>query len=117
MYITFHATPPPGAGVPPCPECGMTLHGITKANKLGCPHCYTHFEDRLAPYVRRVHGPGVHNGAIPKSAGGEMAARRRLAELRQAMTKAIEAQEFETCARLRDEISALENPGGEGAEV
>ena len=107
MYISFH-TPVPGAGYPPCPECGTTLTAISKAGKLGCPQCYAHFEDRLASYIRRIHGPGVHNGAIPKSAGNELAGRRKLAGLRQALAEAIDAQEFETCARLRDEINELE---------
>ncbi|MCL2081817.1 MAG: UvrB/UvrC motif-containing protein [Oscillospiraceae bacterium] len=115
MYITFQ-TPTPGFSHPPCPGCGTTLAAIGKNGKLGCAKCYEHFQERLSSYIRRIHGPGVHSGSIPKSAGDELVIRRKLDSLRDELASAIEAQEFEACARLRDEINALspENNQGRG---
>ena len=107
MYITFH-TPYPQPEYPPCPACGMMLSNIAHTGKLGCDRCYVHFEERLSSYIRRIHGPGSHNGTIPQSAGSELANRRKLSQLRKFLNEAIETQEFETCAKLRDEIIALE---------
>ncbi|MDR1668468.1 MAG: UvrB/UvrC motif-containing protein [Oscillospiraceae bacterium] len=91
----------------PCPTCGITLAEISQAGRAGCPDCYTYFSERLTPYIRRVHGPAAHTGRIPRSAGAHIAKKRRLAELREQLNAAIERQEFEQCAKLRDEIAAL----------
>lgn len=97
---------------PPCPSCGITLRGISQTGRVGCPECYRYFAERLTPYIRRVHGPAAHTGRIPKSAGEHLYQKRRLAELQSTLKEAIERQEFERCAALRDEISALKGEGG-----
>ena len=102
MYITFH-NPHPAAGQAPCPECGMTIAALGQTGRLGCPYCYTHFQSRLGSVIRRAH-----IGKIPHSAGAGLQKKRRLAELREQLNAAIAEQEFELCARLRDEISAEE---------
>lgn len=113
MYITFNGSIPV-SGQPPCPECGMTMAVAGKTGRLGCPYCYTHFADRLAAYLRRIHGPAVHSGKIPKSSGETLKNRRMLTELKEKLSGAIAAQEFEECARLRDEINRLSRKEGEG---
>ena len=107
MYITFHG-PVPAAGQAPCPECGMTIAAIGKTGRLGCPCCYTHFAARLAPYIRRIHGPGEHSGKIPGSAGAGLQKKRKILALREKLAASIAAEEFELCARLRDEIAKEE---------
>lgn len=37
-----------------CPFCDMTFGEYIKTEKLGCPHCYTHFAQKLAPYFESV---------------------------------------------------------------
>ncbi len=91
----------------PCPACGITLAEISQTGRAGCPDCYSHFSERLTPYIRRVHGPAAHTGRIPRSAGTHIAQKRRLTELREQLNAAIGRQEFEQCAKLRDEIAAL----------
>ncbi|MDR1691788.1 MAG: UvrB/UvrC motif-containing protein [Oscillospiraceae bacterium] len=91
----------------PCPACGITLGEISQTGRAGCPECYRHFSERLTPYIRRVHGPAAHTGRIPRSAGTQIAVKRRLSELREELDTAIGLQEFERCAALRDEIAAL----------
>ena len=102
MYITFHG-PVPASGQSPCPECGLTPAALSKTGRLGCSFCYTHFQSRLGSYARRAH-----TGKIPRSAGAGLQKKRRLAELRERLSAAIAAQEFELCARLRDEIAGEE---------
>jgi protein arginine kinase activator len=92
----------------PCPGCGLGLTELTQTGRAGCPECYRHFARSLNHFIRRIHGPAVHTGRIPKSADGHITQKRRIAELRNDLQAAIERQEFERCAELRDEISALE---------
>jgi protein arginine kinase activator len=111
MYF-IHSVPPVQSI--PCPVCGINLPEISQTGRVGCPECYRHFSQRLDNHIRRIHGPAVHTGRIPKSAGGHIAQKRRIAELRNTLKDAVARQEYERCAELRDEINAL---SGEGAQL
>lgn len=104
----FFAQSIPISPEPPCPGCGVSLTVVARTGRVGCAHCYEHFTRALSPYIRRIHGPTVHTGAIPGSAGPELRKKRRAAELKTELQRAIEAQDFERCAVLRDEIRELE---------
>lgn len=107
MFI-FHSMPSQYEN--PCPKCGMSL--LRSSGRLGCPDCYAHFAERLAPYIKRVHGTVSHTGHIPASAGEEIVRQRKISELSEALSEAVYAQEFEKCAALRDEINALKSKDG-----
>jgi protein arginine kinase activator len=104
MYFIHSA---PAYESPPCSGCGTRLGEISQTGRVGCPECYRYFSERLTPYIRRVHGPAMHTGAIPQSAGEYLYNKRRLTELQNSLQEAIARQEFERCAELRDEISSL----------
>ena len=93
---------------PPCPECGLSIAALARTGRVGCAHCYSHFARAIAPYIRRVHGTAAHTGSIPGSAGPEMRKKRRALELKAELQRAVDAQEYERCAALRDEIRGLE---------
>ena len=104
--------PQPGSLVPrgvlACPLCGSTARDIQNTGKVGCAQCYDVFSDLLTPYVRRIHGNARHSGKIPESAGHELKTKREIASLKSQLAEAIENQEFEKAAELRDSIKALE---------
>ena len=95
-----------------CPKCGMTLDEIAETGMLGCAECYNVFAQELAPYLTRIHGRAAHVGRIPRSAGGELKLRSELNDARTALKKAIDAQEFEQAAQLRDRIKELDEKLG-----
>ena len=102
MLWTFYT----GGGLPQqedrvCPKCGMRESEVTKTGKVGCAQCYKTFQDILEPYVHRIHGNTIHTGRRPSR-------NRKLDELRLALKKAVETQEFERAAQLRDQIKELE---------
>lgn len=91
-----------------CEACGHSFREIAESGRAGCPQCYTTFYDRLLPSLQRIHGKVRHTGKIP-AAGGEKAQRaRRLEQLKKELAESIEKQEYETCAKLRDEIREWE---------
>jgi protein arginine kinase activator len=102
-----------GAGTA-CPVCGANAGDISRAGRVGCADCYSVFVAALEPARRRIHGGASHTGNIPGSAGAEATLKKRLAELKHEMKAAIENEEFENAAKLRDEIRGLEK-GGESA--
>ncbi len=91
-----------------CPSCGMTLDEFKRTGKLGCGQCYEAFAPYLQPALRSIHGSDEHKGKIPQKSGGRMMAHRELETLKRKLAVAIEKEEFEEAARLRDQIRALE---------
>lgn len=106
--------PMPSAQLKPanaCPLCGSTLADISGSGRLGCEECYDVFSDALDPYLKRMYGNAAHTGRVPKSAGSQIKARRELERLKNEMNTAVQAQEYEKAAKLRDEIKHLEGGG------
>jgi len=91
-----------------CPSCGFTYQDFKKAGRLGCSECYEAFKKQLAPLLKRIHGADRHVGKIPVQVGKTVNDARNLQELKMKMEKAIQSEEFEEAARLRDKIRELE---------
>lgn len=91
-----------------CPNCGLTYQDFKKIGRLGCGQCYTAFEKILAPLIKRIHGSTQHFGKIPGRTPKMAKAPDRMRDIRSRMRRAIETEEFEEAAKLRDEIRKLE---------
>lgn len=94
----------PGA----CPACGFELTELGAVHRLGCPHCYEHFRDRLRPMLVRIHHHSSHLGRVPRHSGAQRSLSGEIARHRLALEKAIVAEQYEEAARLRDRIARLE---------
>jgi protein arginine kinase activator len=93
----------------PCPFCGTKMEDFKKTGRLGCSHCYVVFEPHLKSLVRRLHGGTQHVGKVYLPPDPSMADRHeRLAGLRRKLDKAVESEDFERAAQLRDMIRTLE---------
>ena len=92
-----------------CKMCGSTLSAIRKSGNVGCSECYRTFRSELMPLIQRIHGKTVHSGKIPESAEGEISLKNRIAELEKELKKAVDEQNFEKAAEIRDEIAGLKN--------
>ena len=76
---------------------------------LGCPHDYDAFKKALEPLIERSHEDNVqHVGKIPVRTGEHVRKRQTLARLERELKLAIQEEEYEKAARLRDEIENLE---------
>lgn len=89
-----------------CPTCGMTESQLRQGGRVGCPDCYNTFSDILNPYVQKVHGATQHIGAAP--ATPEQPETDPVEALRAQLKTAVENEEYEQAARLRDEIRRME---------
>jgi len=97
-----------------CDECGMTYEDFSQRGLLGCSDCYKNLEDRLEPLIKRIHGNNNHIGKVPKRKGGNLRLKREIRQLKEEMDKAVEKEDFEKAAEIRDKIHELENEiGGE----
>lgn len=91
-----------------CNSCGITETMFIKQGLLGCGDCYHNFGDRLEPVLRRVHGNTRHTGKVPERAGGRARMSNKISRLKSQLQEAINREEFERAATLRDEIRSLE---------
>lgn len=92
-----------------CSFCGLTFKQFREVGRLGCPHCYETFAPSLRRLLRRVHGGTQHVGKVylpPDPSASEM--EKRLEGLRRRLHRAIESEDFERAAELRDQIRSLE---------
>ena len=102
--------PPTVADETPCGFCGATLKDFRETGRLGCPHCYATFEPHLRDLLRRLHGSSQHVGEVylPPTAAREEPAPDRLGDLRDQLRRAVESENFELAAELRDRIRVLD---------
>lgn len=96
-----------------CPTCGFTYQDFRKVGRLGCGDCYDAFKKQLAPLLKRIHGSDRHTGKIPLMVGKTVKDTRNLQDLKVRMEKAIQTEDFEEAARLRDKIKDMEKKGKE----
>ena len=92
-----------------CPFCGLTAAAFKEVGRLGCPQCYTTFDQSLRGLLRRIHGGTQHLGKVylpPDPSVTEV--QNRLEGLRRKLQRAIDAEDFERAAELRDQIRTLE---------
>ena len=100
-----------------CPSCGFTYHDFKKIGRLGCGNCYDAFKKHLAPLLKRIHGSDRHVGKVPLMVGKTVKDARSLQELKVRMEKAIQSENFEEAAKLRDDIKKLEKTGSGDAKI
>ncbi|MFA5164788.1 MAG: UvrB/UvrC motif-containing protein [Candidatus Omnitrophota bacterium] len=99
---------PGGGPVLKCGNCGMTFNDFQKIGRFGCADCYTAFRENLLPLLKRIHGSTRHTGKAKKSESSDL---RHTLQLK--LKLAIDREEFEEAAKLRDLIRDLENKPGE----
>lgn len=91
-----------------CPNCGLTYQDFRRIGRLGCSECYQQFRDSLRLLLKRIHGSTQHLGRMPVKKPLTVEKRSEVEKLRTKLQKAIEMEEFEDAAQLRDKIRSLE---------
>ena len=101
-----------------CPRCGMAYSAFKETGRLGCAECYQAFQFQLRPLLRRIHGDTRHKGKSPARDGEGVSRSRQMQRLHDELQRAVEREEFERAASIRDDIRRLETerqaagPGG-----
>lgn len=105
---------PARSGATHCHLCGSTMNDIKNTGKVGCAECYDTFFSELMPTIRSLHGNTGHIGKRPfieyetvedekTDSKGET-----LEDLKAQLKQAIEDENFERAAELRDKIKETE---------
>ena len=99
-----------------CPRCGFTQADFKKSGRLGCPDCYKTFAEGLEGLLKTMHKGTRHAGKVPEALRESRAQSDRLKQLQKKLAKAIDEENFEQAASLRDEIKHM-TPRGPGLNV
>lgn len=116
-----------------CPECGFTRAHLKKIGRMGCPECYHTFADDLDNMLRAMHKGTRHVGKVPgkqpalitpptpkervspPSVPKPVNPKKRMADLKAQIERAVAEERYEDAAKLRDEMRAME--GGAQTQV
>ena len=99
-----------------CSVCKTSLDEFNRSGRAGCGNCYTVFRKYADAMLKKIHGTSQHI-AESTPASEEVAVESEKKEksqaeiLKEKMAEAIETENFEEAARLRDEIKKLGKDG------
>jgi protein arginine kinase activator len=96
-----------------CPNCGLSYVDFKKIGRLGCGECYIAFKKYLAPLLKRIHGSSQHVGKAPAKSAKGLKKEIDIQDMRNKLQRAIEQEQFEEAARIRDTIKELEKNASE----
>ncbi len=94
-----------------CSQCGTSFREFMQNGKFGCAQCYRSFHNELSKTLKGIQGAVNHTGKRPK--GYISTTDRILKDMTETerlglkLQEAIEKEEFEEAARLRDIIRQM----------
>ncbi|MBQ7821156.1 MAG: UvrB/UvrC motif-containing protein [Clostridia bacterium] len=95
-----------------CTLCGSNENNFIKDGKVSCPVCYEIFAEELSAPIKRIHGNVSHIGRAPAKLKKQSDKKRELEELKRKLNEAVEKEEYENAAVIRDRIRDIEASEG-----
>ena len=89
-----------------CRGCGMTSEELCRTGEVGCPECYDCFGSVMFPALPTKSS--VFSARMPYARRQRLDRERLLTELRVELRRAVESENFELAATVRDKIRNLE---------
>lgn len=98
-----------------CPLCKMSLAEFTRKGRMGCGKCYETFRPYAKNMLQKIHGTAKHVTETPIPEKKPLEKTETEEEiLRRKLQAAIEEENFEEAAVLRDKIRKLADENGKG---
>lgn len=130
-----------------CPTCGTTYEEFVKDSRFGCPDCYSVFDPLIGENIKHLQGSERHVGKRPRTDGNGLSAgaqdgdggtqkrtdsadgaaagrfaaevplRERMELLQARIRNAVQREEYEEAAVLRDELHKLKEEIAQNGEM
>jgi protein arginine kinase activator len=96
----------------------MDYKQFKKVGRLGCSTCYSEFESDLGPLLKKIHGADEHRGKnwILMKGSNKSSSKITLIDLSEQLQKAVEKEDFEKAAEIRDLIRSRNGNADDGEE-
>ncbi len=92
-----------------CPQCGMTLKELKTKARVGCNECFSTFVAEIRDIVHQAFGKVQHQGRYPLRVHSHVMFLRDIQDLKKKLQRAVEQENYEKAAKLRDRIEELKN--------
>ncbi len=97
-----------------CDRCGLTDHQFHVQGRFGCARCFEVFAPAVEPLLKHIHGHTRHAGKTPPrgtfTAEAGEAAPAEISRLTKELKKAVQEEDFERAAQIRDRLRRLKSP-------
>lgn len=94
-----------------CDKCGTSYEEFLQRGRFGCANCYRSFNSELGKTLKGIQGAEVHTGKRPKGFVTKtdqiLKGISEVERLQIKLQEAIEKEEFEEAARIRDIIKQM----------
>jgi len=91
-----------------CPQCLFSFAEFKRLGRFGCAECARTFRPRLIPIISKIHGAKQHIGKVPKRQ--KMGVVSEVFRLRVALKEALQKEEYERAAEIRDSLKKYDEP-------
>ncbi len=99
--------------MPTCSNCELNYNDFLRTEKFGCSQCYNEFRNVLNKSLKQIQGSDTHHGKVPKgyvtSADKAIDDISEIDKLTLKLQYAVEKEQYEEAARLRDIIHSKRN--------
>ncbi len=95
-----------------CPSCGTSFDTVRRTGFVGCDKCYETFKNLIEAMLGKIQ-PSTSHKANQKATIKEDIEKSPLEKYKEELKTAIEKENYEQAAVLRDKIKALESEGVE----
>ena len=95
-----------------CSTCGTTIKDFRKSAMVGCSDCYNIFNKEIENYLENTAGQVQHTGKLPEKVGTLKSLLVDKESLKEKLEAAIDHENYEQAAVLRDRIKIIEKRAG-----
>lgn len=96
-----------------CSHCGTSYQDFRKTGRLGCEQCYVELYSDLEPILIAMHGKTLRRARKLEGIEPLVKEENEIDQLQTQLNQAVEKEEYEKAAELRDKIKELQNIKGE----
>lgn len=96
-----------------CPRCGYTQREMVLYRRAGCAHCFEVFGRTVERLLRLHQTETAHRGRVPRRLDRYRRVFVEREELLNRLSIAVEAEDFEAAAVLRDQLQVISHDASE----
>ena len=109
LFGAAAAPPPRAVKEKTCLSCGIKQDDFKKNSLLGCSDCYEVFEKEVGEYLAAMQKGTLHVGKVPV----REKVKAELSLMHRALEQAVQVENFEEAAKIRDRIHKLKHQAAE----
>ncbi len=100
-----------------CPDCGWSAHDLRLHGRAGCERCYEVFVSLMREILAKASDTVLHRGRYPRHLRQIKRILVDRAVIKRRLHDALQGEDYEEAARLRDALSHLDSDAGDAPDL